>query len=129
MSGLFERLFRAAGAEEVLSYTREFVRDLKEGRHDAHLVYRKALRKGLDEYTSTTPPHVKAARLVEGPVEGLVEYVMTTSGPQPAAGRTAPIDYVHYIDKQLRPIAEQVFPHLGLSFDQALGEASQMRLF
>ena len=127
--GLFERLFRGAGGEEVLSYTREFVRDLKEGRHDAHLVYRKALRKGLDEYTSTTPPHVKAARLVEGPVEGLVEYVMTTSGPQPAAGRTAPIDYAHYIDKQLRPIAEQVFPHLGLSFDQALGEASQMRLF
>jgi DNA polymerase-2 len=54
---------------------------------------------------------------------------MTTSGPQPAGGRTAPIDYAHYIDKQLRPIAEQVFPHLGLSFDQALGEASQMRLF
>ncbi len=127
--GLFERLFRGAGGEEVLSYTREFVRDLKEGRHAAHLVYRKALRKGLDQYTSTTPPHVKAARLVEGPVEGLVEYVMTTSGPQPAAGRTAPIDYAHYIEKQLRPIAEQVFPHLGLSFDQALGEASQMRLF
>jgi DNA polymerase II len=127
--GLFERLFRGAGGEEVVSYTREFLRDLKEGRHDAHLVYRKALRKGLHEYTSTTPPHVKAARLVEGPVEGLVEYVMTTSGPQPSAGRTAPIDYAHYIDKQLRPIAEQVFPHLGLSFDQVLGEASQMRLF
>jgi DNA polymerase II len=127
--GLFERLFHGVGGDEVLSYTREFVRDLREGRHDAHLVYRKALRKGLDEYTSTTPPHVKAARLVEGPVEGLVEYVMTTSGPQPTTGLSAPIDHAHYIDKQLRPIAEQVFTHLGLSFDEASGEARQMRLF
>ena len=127
--GLFERLFRGAGGDEVLSYTREFVRELREGRLDAHLIYRKALRKGLDEYTSTTPPHVKAARLVEGPVEGLVEYVMTTSGPQPATARTAAIDHAHYIDKQLRPIAEQVFAHLGLSFDEASGEARQMRLF
>ncbi len=127
--GLFERLFSGAGRDEVLSYTRDFVRDLREGRHDAHLVYRKALRKGLDEYTATTPPHVKAARLSEGPVEGLVEYVMTASGPQPAAAITAPVDHAHYVEKQLRPIAEQVFPHLGLSFDEAMGEARQMTLF
>lgn len=127
--GLFERLFHGVARDDVLAYARDFVRDLKEGRHDDHLVYRKALRKGLDEYTATTPPHVKAARLVEGPVEGLVEYVVTASGPQPAAARTAPIDYAHYVEKQLRPIAGQVFPHLGLSFDEALGEARQMRLF
>jgi len=127
--GLFERLFHGVGKEEVLAYARDFVRDLKEGRHDEHLVYRKALRKGLDEYTATTPPHVKAARLVEGPVDGLVEYVMTASGPQPASARTAPVDHAHYVEKQVRPIAEQVFPHLGLSFDEALGEARQMKLF
>ncbi len=127
--GLFERLFRGVGRDDILAYTRDFVRDLKEGRHDEHLVYRKALRKGLEEYTATTPPHVKAARLVEGPVDRLVEYIVTTSGPQPARGRGAPIDYAHYVEKQLRPIAEQVFPHLALSFDEAAGEARQMRLF
>ncbi len=127
--GLFERLFQDAGRDDVLSYTRDFVRDLKEGRHDAHLVYRKALRKGLDEYTATTPPHVKAARLSEEPVEGLVEYFMTVSGPQPRSAVTARIDHAHYVEKQLRPIAEQVFPHLGLSFDEVVGEARQMRLF
>jgi DNA polymerase II len=127
--GLFDRLFGNTGRDEVLLYTRDFVRELREGRHDAHLVYRKALRKGLDAYTATTPPHVKAARLVEGKVEGLVEYLMTTEGPQPKGGVTAPIDTAHYIEKQLRPIAEQVFPHLELSFDEALGEARQMRLF
>jgi len=127
--GLFDRLFHGVGRDDVLAYTRDFARDLKEGRHDEHLVYRKALRKGLDEYTTTTPPHVKAARLVEGKVDGLIEYLMTVSGPQPASARSAPIDYLHYVEKQLRPIAEQVFPHLGLSFDEALGEARQMPLF
>lgn len=62
-------------------------------------------------------------------MEGLVEYVVTVSGPQPRSAVTAPIDHAHYVEKQLRPIAEQVFPHLGLSFDEILGEARQMRLF
>jgi DNA polymerase-2 len=127
--GLFERLFRGVDREEVAVYTRDFVRELRAGRHDGLLVYRKALRKDLDEYTATTPPHVKAARLMEGPAGGLVEYVMTTAGPEPAAARKSPIDYQHYVEKQLQPIADQVFPHLGLSFEEALGEGRQLKLF
>jgi len=127
--GLYERLFRGAEAESVAGYLRDFVRDLREGRHDRDLVYRKALRKGLDEYTATTPPHVKAARKISGPVGGLIEYVMTSAGPEPAADRTSPIDYDHYVDKQIRPIAEQVLPHLGITFEETLGEARQRTLF
>ncbi len=127
--GLFERLFHAAGPEEVAEYARRFIDDLRAGRLDAHLVYRKALRKGIGEYTATTPPHVKAARLLAGPVDRLIEYVMTVAGPEPVAARKSPIDYAHYLDKQLRPIAEQVLPHLGLSFDALLGGASQLLLF
>jgi DNA polymerase-2 len=127
--GLFERLFHAAGPEEVAEYARGFIDDLRAGRHDAHLVYRKAMRKGIDEYTATTPPHVKAARLIAGPVDRLVEYVMTVAGPEPVAARRSAIDYEHYVDKQLRPIAEQVLPHVGLSFDALLGGASQLKLF
>jgi DNA polymerase-2 len=59
----------------------------------------------------------------------VIEYVMTTAGPEPAAARRSPLDYRHYVDRQLRPIAEQVLPHLGVSFDQALGEGRQMTLF
>jgi DNA polymerase-2 len=127
--GLFERLFRGADPGEVASYTRDFVRDLRAGHYDGQLVYRKALRKDLGEYTATTPPHVKAARLMEGPASGLVEYVMTTAGPEPAAERKHPIDYRHYVEKQLQPIADQVFPLLGLSFEEALGEGGQLKLF
>jgi DNA polymerase-2 len=127
--GLFERLFRGTSSETVAAYLRDFVRDLRDGRHDPLLVYRKALRKKLSEYTATTPPHVKAARQMEGRVRGLIEYVMTTGGPEPAAMRRSRIDYEHYVQKQIRPIAEQVLPHLGIDFANALGEETQGRLF
>ena len=127
--GLYERLFREAEAGAVAAFVAEFVRDLRAGRHDGHLVYRKALRKGIEEYTATTPPHVKAARKMEGRARGLIEYIVTTAGPEPTPGRVSPIDYEHYVDKQLRPIAEQVLPHLGLDFDRVIGGATQRTLF
>ena len=127
--GLFDRLFRGTSTEAAASYLRDFVTSLREGRHDGDLVYRKALRKGLSEYTATTPPHVKAARLLNSRVGDLIEYVMTTAGPEPAVSRRSPIDYEHYVDKQIRPIAEQVLEHLGVRFDEALGEATQGSLF
>ncbi len=127
--GLFERLFRGTTAESVSVYLRGFVRDLKEGRHDDHLVYRKALRKNLSDYTATTPPHVKAARLLGARVRGVIEYVMTTGGPEPIAIPHGPIDYEHYVEKQIRPIVEQVLPHLGIDFATALGNPTQGQLF
>ena len=36
---------------------------------------------------------------------------MTTGGPEPVAARSHPIDYQHYVEKQLRPIAEPVLAH------------------
>ena len=126
--GLFERLFQGATPEETAAWIAGFVKDLRAGRHDDRLVYRKALRKGIDDYTATTPPHVKAARL-GGVRRGVIEYVMTTAGPEPASARRSPIDHEHYVERQLRPIAEQVLPHLGLTFDQAIGSGRQMTLF
>ena len=127
--GLFERLFRGTTAETLSAYVRDFVSELNGGRHDDHLVYRKALRKDVSEYTATTPPHVKAARLLGGRVRGVIEYVITTGGPEPIAIRRSPIDYAHYVEKQVRPIAEQVLPHLGIDFDSALGGPAQGKLF
>jgi DNA polymerase-2 len=127
--GLFERLFRGASKEAVAEYLRGFVRDLREGRHDDHLVYRKALRKELRDYTATTPPHVQAARKLGRSVSGIIEYVVTTAGPEPASRRTGAIDYEHYVLKQIRPIAEQVLPLLGLGFEEAAGGGVQGRLF
>ncbi|MEM8997873.1 MAG: DNA polymerase II, partial [Acidobacteriota bacterium] len=54
---LYERLFRDGDVE---GYLHRAVAEVRAGGHDGALVYRKALRKKLDEYTATTPPHVAA---------------------------------------------------------------------
>ena len=77
---------------------------MRDGKKDSDLVYRKSLRKGVDSYTKSSPPHVKAARLLPKP-RGVISYVVTHQGPQPVGYVTAPIDYEHYIDKQIKPIA------------------------
>ena len=54
------------------------------GELDDALVYRKNLRKDVDEYTATTPPHVAAARKSTQPSGRLISYVITTAGPEPS---------------------------------------------
>ena len=44
------------------SYLTDVVGQVRRGELDHALVYRKGLRKGVGEYTASTPPHVAAAR-------------------------------------------------------------------
>jgi DNA polymerase-2 len=123
---LYERLFSDRPVED---YLRRMLDELRDGRLDALLVYHKGLRKDPSEYTSTTPPHVAAARKLPGPPPDVVAYVMTEAGPEPAAHRAHAYDYEHYIDKQLRPVAEPVLELLHKSFDELAGWGHQMGLF
>src|SRR5690606_37433483 len=56
---LYQRLF---ADEAVDRYLANIVSRVRAGELDEALVYRKGLRKGTEEYTATTPPHVAAAR-------------------------------------------------------------------
>ena len=57
-------------------------------------------------------------------------YVITTAGPEPVTGRgDAPIDYEHYVDKQVRPVAEPVLALLALDFAKVIGDDRQLSLF
>jgi DNA polymerase II len=122
---LFTRLFTD---QLVEVYLRDVVARLRTGALDGQLVYRKSLRKLPEAYIFTTPPHVAAARRL-GVQRGKIAYVMTRAGPEPAEAPRAPLDYQHYIDKQLRPAAEQVLALLGRDFDELVGAAHQLRLF
>ncbi|MGK4003313.1 DNA polymerase II [Sorangium sp. So ce1036] len=114
----------------VEGFVRGFVAELRAGRFDAELVYKKALRKPLGAYTKTTPPHVKAARKMGGDVGRIVAYVITRAGPEPAGATTAPPDYDHYVSQQLRPIADSVLRWLGgADFDAMTGARRQLSLF
>jgi DNA polymerase-2 len=123
---LFARLFSDRPVEE---YLRRIVADLRAGHLDDQLVYRKALRKDPAAYTATTPPHVTAARKMAGRTRGRIAYLMTVAGPEPLGGRRSPIDYEHYVQKQLQAVADPVLALLGLDFDRVVGDDSQLSLF
>ena len=123
---LYERLFRGGDVEDYLHCA---VAEVRGGEHDGKLVYRKALRKKLDEYTATTPPHVAAARKLRGKPGRVIRYVMTAGGPEPAAERKNRIDHEHYVQKQIRPVAEPVLEVLGLDFDRVIGDDAQLSLW
>jgi DNA polymerase-2 len=123
---LYERLF---SDRPVLDYLRGMIAELRDGRLDERLVYRKSLRKAPEAYTATTPPHVAAARKIAGQTRGRVAYVITTRGPEPALDRASPIDYEHYVERQLRAVAEPVLTLLGQDFDDASGARKQLMLF
>jgi DNA polymerase-2 len=116
--------------QPVADFVRGFVADLRAGRFDGELAYRKAIRKPLGEYTKTTPPHVKAARKQRGGAGRIVTYVVTRAGPEPVGETSAAPDYDHYVTQQLRPIADAVLRFLpGPDFDTLIGAERQLPLF
>ncbi|MEM4397419.1 MAG: DNA polymerase domain-containing protein, partial [Candidatus Woesearchaeota archaeon] len=123
---LLDRIFHK---KEVFDYIKQFVSDLKNGKYDDLLIYKKAIRKELDNYTKTTPPHVKAARKLEKLTSNVIAYVMTSDGPEPIQNIKHSIDYEHYIEKQLKPIADSILTFYNTSFDTIIKESKQTSLF
>lgn len=119
---LFRRLFMG---EPVEDFIRDTASDVLSGAVDDDLVYRKRLRKELDEYTSHVPPHVQAARKLDKPGEW-VDYVITLNGPEPAEHRVSPIDYGHYLDRQLAPVADTILQFYDTSFAALTDRQMQM---
>tara|TARA_Y100000590_G_scaffold259270_1_gene290985 strand:+ start:49476 stop:51797 length:2322 start_codon:yes stop_codon:yes gene_type:complete len=126
--GLYEKLF---SNEEMEDYIREFVEELKSGAFDKMLEYSKRLTKAPDEYIKSIPPHVKAAlQLPKEDQKNLrrISYIITRRGPVPIELDHSDIDYQHYIDKQIRPLAEDVLWLKEKSFDDII-TGDQLKLF
>ncbi len=131
-----ELLRRVFADEPFEAWLRSVVADLARGALDEELVYRKRVRRDLGDYAGGgvgargAPPHVQAARLLEGADARdvrAIEYVITQRGPEPASMRTAPLDHGHYLEKQLAPACDVILPLLGTSFEAVAG--AQQRLF
>jgi DNA polymerase-2 len=121
---LYSRIFNN---EEIENWLREFVKKVKAGEYDDKLVYRKRLRKDVDDYTKNIPQHVKAARMLPE-TSGTVYYVITKRGPVPVELKHTDIDYDHYIEKQVKPIADSVLILLRESFDSIV-QSDQLSFF
>ena len=111
---LLERIFKEKPVEE---YVKNFVEDLKKGKYDQLLVYRKAIRKPVSSYTKTTPPHIKAAKKIGRDEVGIIDYYMTLQGPEEINHSKSKIDYEHYIAKQIKPLADSILCFYNTDFD------------
>jgi len=120
------------------AYLKQIVRQLKAGELNDELVYRKRLRRPLDEYSKNRPPHVQAAQKAQDRFakEGknrpfsagmYIEYLITVNGPEPLLFASSPIDYQHYLDRQLTPVADSILMFLDDSFEALY--APQIDLF
>lgn len=112
-------------------YIQETVRALQAGELDHLLVYRRRLRRKIEQYEKQTPPQVQAARLkkqLNPSWHGrTIEYIKTVQGWQPLPHVTAAPDYDHYLSKQLAPIADALLFFLKDDFERIIDD--QMRLF
>jgi DNA polymerase-2 len=123
---LYQRLF---ADQSVDVYLADIVKQVRDGKMDDTLVYRKSLRKDTDEYTATTPPHVAAARKSIEPLGRMISYVMTTAGAEPLDNIQHALDREHYVAKQIKPVAEPVLATLGLDFERVIGDNRQFDLY
>ncbi|MBL3527635.1 MAG: DNA polymerase II [gamma proteobacterium endosymbiont of Lamellibrachia anaximandri] len=120
---LYRRVFFTEPWED---YIRETVASLKSGALDEQLVYRKRIRNPLESYQRNVPPHIQAARKLER-AGRWISYLITLNGPEPLADLRSTIDYQHYIDRQLAPVADGILHFVGGSFERIT--TNQMDLF
>lgn len=134
-ASLYQKVF---DGEDVSAYIHEIVTQTRQGELDHDLVYRKRLRRPLATYQVNVPPHVRAARLADEwymsqgkspryQHRGVIEYVITLAGPQPLEHVTSPLNYEHYVSRQLAPVADAILPFIGLTFNDISNQ--QLRLF
>jgi DNA polymerase-2 len=123
---LYQRLFREQSVDQYLA---QIVQQVRNGDLDHMLIYRKNLRKDAERYTRTTPPHVVAARKSTQATGRLIRYVITTAGPEPIGNVQHPLDREHYVEKQVKPVAEPVLAALGLDFDSVIGDNRQLDMY
>ena len=121
---LYQMIFTGQDPDD---YIRATVESTANGDNDHKLVYQKRLRRRLHEYVKNIPPQVRAARMADQmnqqlgrPLQyqnkGRIEYLITVNGPEPKDYRLSAIDYQHYIDKQLRPVADAILPFIDKEF-------------
>jgi DNA polymerase-2 len=117
---LLELVFSGGNESEFNNRVNRILAEMRLGNLDGELIYRKRLSRNPETYTASTPPQVKAARALGWKNRrGIVEYVWTTSGPEPAADETnkrlprGPLDYDHYAESQVLPAARSIAAAAG----------------
>ncbi len=119
--------------EPYRDWVRAEVDALLKGQRDAQLLYRKRLRRPLAMYQKNRPPHARAAERMDqwlmqqgtpprfAERGGWISYFITVNGPEPEEIRSSAMDYGHYLEKQIAPVAEAIFQFTGEDFEEMAG--------
>ena len=127
---MLNMVFHDAPAEAIKTLVKKTISEVLDGRRDKELVYAKNLRKPVSEYTRTMPPHVRAASMLEREEQqGTIRYCWTRNGPEPESKRKSPIDYNHYIEKQVKPIVNTISAITGMETGDLFADGRQLELF
>ena len=110
---LYRRIFFD---EPFIDFVKETNDKLWQGECDDKLVYSKRLRRPLETYAKTQSPHVKAALKMKNPSR-VIKYLITLNGAEPIENKPENIDYQHYADKQLAPVADSILRFKDTSFE------------
>ncbi|PJE56984.1 DNA polymerase II [Marinomonas sp. BSi20584] len=130
---LFEKVF---SDENPICYIQETIAKLRAGDYDDQLVYSKQLSRPLSSYTKNKPPHVRAAAMIDQKraEQGLpleynkgrkrVYYLYQRSGvvPYESPENLIDLDYEHYIEKQIEPIADSILPFFKTNMASLLSQ-------
>jgi DNA polymerase II len=131
---LFQKLFDHENCDAIV---RDTALALRAGEFDDKLIYRKRLRKKLSEYQKNVPPHAQAAIKAEATFrergippryqnKSWIEYVITQSGAEALECQSSALDYDHYIEKQLTPIADTILNAIGSSVESILQQQQEL---
>ena len=127
---LYRRVFFK---EPYRDWVRAEVDALLKGLRDDQLLYRKRLRRPLAMYQKNRPPHARAAERMDqwlmqqgtpprfAERGGWISYYITVNGPEPEEIRSSAMDYGHYLEKQIAPVAEAIFQFTGEDFEEMAG--------
>ncbi|WP_111637094.1 DNA polymerase II [Marinomonas shanghaiensis] len=130
---LFEKIFND---ENPIVFIQETLNKLRSGEYDEQLVYSKQLSRPLASYTKNKPPHVRAAAIIDQKraEQGLpleynkgrkrVYYVYQRTGvvPYESPADLVDLDYEHYIEKQIEPIADSLLPFFKTNMASLLSQ-------
>jgi DNA polymerase-2 len=123
--------------KEYEDYILQTIAELRAGKFDDQLVYRKRLRKKLSQYLKNIPPHAQAAIKAEAMFKqsgqpsryrnkSWIEYVITVSGVETLECQTAKLDYDHYLEKQLTPIVDTILNAIGSSMEAVTSQQQDL---
>ena len=73
--------------------------------------------------------NILRTKLKENPIPNIIEYYVTTEGPEPIQELHHKIDYTHYIDKQIKPIADTILSFFDTTFEDVVEGTKQTSLF